>query len=41
MKNEEKKSNIDNKKINQKIKDFLSIISNKKDFLKIFRKKIY
>ena len=39
MKNEEKKSNIDNKKINQKIKDFLSIISNKKDFLKIFRKR--
>ena len=40
MKNETKKlNNIDNQKITQKIREFLSIISSKKDVIKIFKKR--
>ena len=43
MKNETKKlnniDNIDNQKITQKIREFLSIISSKKDVIKIFKKR--
>ena len=43
MKNEAKKlntiDNIDNQKITQKIREFLSIISSKKDVIKIFKKR--
>ena len=43
MKNETKKlnniNNIDNQKINQKIREFLSNISSKKDVIKIFKKR--
>jgi len=39
MKNEVKKLDIDMQKINQKIKEFLSNISSKKDIIKIFKKR--